>query len=112
VERIYITAGANPYMWIKGTGSAAQPILALVDQASGFYQPTAAQLSITLASTECFRFAGGTLDFRNATTQGAGGGAAPTFITIGGGSGPATAAQNAWLKIAIGGATRYLMVWA
>lgn len=41
----------------------------------------------------------------------AGGGAAPTFTTIGG-SGPATAAQNGWLKMTdSGGAACYVPVW-
>lgn len=39
-----------------------------------------------------------------------GGGAAPTVGTIGG-SGPATAAQNSWLSVAIGGVTSFLPVW-
>lgn len=39
-----------------------------------------------------------------------GGGAAPTFGTIGG-SGPATAAQNSWMKIRIGGIDTFIPVW-
>lgn len=39
-----------------------------------------------------------------------GGGAAPTLGTIGG-SGPATAAQNSWIKIYIGTTAAYIPVW-
>lgn len=39
-----------------------------------------------------------------------GGGAAPTFGTIGG-TGPATAAQSKWLKIKIGGVDHWLPAW-
>lgn len=39
-----------------------------------------------------------------------GGGAAPTVGTIGG-SGPAAAAQNSWLKVKIAGVSSYLPVW-
>jgi len=39
-----------------------------------------------------------------------GGGAAPTFGTIGG-SGPATAAQNSWLKLNIAGTASYIPIW-
>lgn len=39
-----------------------------------------------------------------------GGGAAPTVGTIGG-SGPATAAQNSWLKILINGTASFIPVW-
>lgn len=48
-------------------------------------------------------------DFRYATVA-LGGGAAPTFGTIGG-SGPAAAAQNSWLKVKINGTDSYLAVW-
>lgn len=51
----------------------------------------------------------GTLDIRYAVTA-LGGGAAPTVGTIGG-SGPATAAQNSWLKILINGTASFLPVW-
>lgn len=40
-----------------------------------------------------------------------GGGAAPTLGTIGG-SGPAAAAQNGWLKVKVNGSVRYIPVWA
>ena len=40
-----------------------------------------------------------------------GGGVAPTLGTIGG-SGPATAAQNQWLRVNINGTTMFLPVWA
>ena len=39
-----------------------------------------------------------------------GGGAAPTVGTIGG-SGPATAGQNSWLKVDVGGTTSYIPIW-
>lgn len=41
----------------------------------------------------------------------AGGGAAPTFTTIGG-SGPGTAAQSGWIKLNIDGNARFIPVWA
>jgi hypothetical protein len=46
----------------------------------------------------------------NYATVALGGGAAPTVGTIGG-SGPATAAQNSWLKLQIAGTTSYVPVW-
>lgn len=51
----------------------------------------------------------GTVDFRYAVTA-LGGGAAPTFGTIGG-AGPAVAAQNSWLRIAINGTASYIPIW-
>lgn len=51
----------------------------------------------------------GVVDVRYATTA-LGGGSAPTLGTIGG-SGPATAAQNSWLKVKINGTASFLPVW-
>ena len=51
----------------------------------------------------------GVVDFRYATVA-LGGGAAPTFGTIGG-SGPATAAQNSWLKVKINGTDSFIPIW-
>jgi hypothetical protein len=52
----------------------------------------------------------GALSFAGLNTQGAGGGAAPTFATIGG-SGPAAAAQWGWIPITINGTVTWLMGW-
>jgi len=51
----------------------------------------------------------GIVDLVYATTA-LGGGAAPTFGTIGG-SGPATAAQNSWLKVRINATDSYIPIW-
>jgi hypothetical protein len=51
----------------------------------------------------------GVIDF-NYPTVALGGGAAPTLGTIGG-SGPATAAQNSWLKMNVNGVASYLPLW-
>lgn len=51
----------------------------------------------------------GVVNFGNSVVAN-GGGAAPTFGTIGG-SGPATAAQNSWMKVKIGGTATYIPVW-
>ena len=51
----------------------------------------------------------GLVDINNSVALG--GGAAPTLGTIGG-TGPAAAAQNSWLKIAVAGAVRFIPLWA
>lgn len=62
------------------------------------------------ASVEVVRFQNtGLVDFRIGTNA-LGGGAGATLGTIGG-AGPATAAQNAWLKIAVSGSVYWLPVW-
>lgn len=58
--------------------------------------------TISLTGTSLVDFAG--------PPVGLGGGAAPTFGTIGG-AGPATAAQNSWLKIKIAGVDTWIPVW-
>lgn len=50
----------------------------------------------------------GLVDMNNGVALG--GGAAPTVGTIGG-SGPATAAQNSWLKVKIAGVDSYIPIW-
>jgi hypothetical protein len=51
----------------------------------------------------------GVVNLSNAVVA-VGGGAAPTFGTIGG-SGPATAAQNSWIKVKIAGTVTYIPCW-
>jgi hypothetical protein len=51
----------------------------------------------------------GTYDFHNAAVAN-GGGSAPTFGTIGG-SGPTTAAQNAWLQVQVAGTNSWIPIW-
>lgn len=50
------------------------------------------------------------LNLSQAAVIAAGGGAAPTFTTIGG-LGPATAAQNGWVKIQIAGTDTFFPAW-
>jgi hypothetical protein len=52
---------------------------------------------------------GGLADFKIGGTA-LGGGAAPTFGTIGG-AGPAVAAQNSWLKIRVNGTDSWIPIW-
>jgi hypothetical protein len=94
-------------------GSAATPAVVGADLDSGIFFATN-QVSIATSGGEQYRVtSAGLLDFRNAAAQtaGLGGGAAATLGTIGG-SGPATAAQGYWLKIAVGGTAGFLAVWA
>lgn len=52
----------------------------------------------------------GVVNFSGGSSVALGGGSAPTFGTIGG-SGPATAAQNSWMKCLIAGTVSYIPVW-
>lgn len=52
-----------------------------------------------------------TLAVTNVTAPALGGGAVPTLGTIGG-TGPAAAAQNQWLKVFVNGAARFIPLWA
>jgi hypothetical protein len=84
------------YIAVSGAVTASHPQV----QAVG----SDANINLQLATTGT-----GNVDIRYATTA-LGGGAAPTFGTIGG-SGPATAAQNSWLKVLINGTASFLPVW-
>ena len=53
----------------------------------------------------------GVIAFNSTLSVALGGGAAATLGTVGG-SGPATAGQNAWLRVLIGGNARWLPYWA
>ncbi len=65
---------------------------------------------LNLAGTSQFSVDGAGLVNYGIGTTALGGGAAPTLGTIGG-SGPATAAQNSWMKVRINGVDSYLAVW-
>lgn len=64
----------------------------------------------TLNASDIWDLGGGNLINFNYAVTALGGGAAPTFGTIGG-SGPAAAAQNSWLRVFIGGTSSFLPVW-
>lgn len=84
------------FLQVQGAAAASEPAL----QAAG--SDTNINLGLTPKGT-------GVVDFVYATVA-LGGGAAPTFGTIGG-SGPGTAAQNSWLKININGTASFVPVW-
>lgn len=103
------------FVSLTSNGAANAPALtnATFSTTGLFWNAGAADnLGITVAAAEVVRLtSGGLLDFRPAAaTVALGGGAAPTVGTIGG-SGPAVAGQNSWLKVKIGGTDSYIPVW-
>jgi hypothetical protein len=78
---------------------------------TGLYRPAAQTLGITAGGVACARFVPtGEVQFMEPLVA-LGGGAAPTLGTIGG-SGPAAAAQNTWLRIFDStGAAAWIPIW-
>jgi hypothetical protein len=66
-------------------------------------------VKMTLNTTALVLASGYTVDF--GLSDALGGGATATLGTIGG-TGPATAGQNQWLEVKVGGNTRWVPVWA
>lgn len=91
-------------------GSAAGPShIFRNDTQSGLFLQAVGAPAIAAGTTEVMRWTSTLTDFRVGGVA-LGGGAAPTLGTIGG-SGPGTAGQNSWLKIAIAGTASFLPVW-
>jgi len=105
-----ITMSAGQLLW--PSGSAGAPSIALSGSTSGIYSTAADTVDFASAGSNSLRItSAGLVDFRTAAASVAlGGGAAPTFGTIGG-SGPATAGQWGWVKVLVGGTATYLPGW-
>lgn len=102
------TPGAPQYAW---TASAAMGMYRASSTTIGF--STASTLRFSISSTAVtveptVTLTCTLLDVNNADALG--GGATATLGTIGG-SGPATAAQNQWLQVLIGGVNHWIPVW-
>lgn len=124
-QRFLVTAGVitSSLEHYFPDGTATTPSISNTgDTNTGLYFPAADQVGIstggavrmTITTTLVTVDAASTLqvtllDVNN--TDALGGGAAATLGTIGG-TGPATAAQNQWVQITVGGANRWIPVWA
>ena len=103
-------AGCLALTWNKSAGNAEVVLV------NTFENPTTAfefwQKTGTSTGSKVLGIAGtGILDFASGAKIAVG---TTTTITLGktGGSGPATAAQNSWLKITVGGTAYFIPLWA
>lgn len=98
----------NELLEFQGVGSAVNQ-LAVLNAATTANPELVARGGDTNIGLSLTPKGSGTVNFKYASVA-LGGGAAPTLGTIGG-SGPATAGQNAWLQVQINGTNSWLAFW-
>ena len=94
------------------TGARGYGTLRLDDALTIYDSTLVASVAIAVQTSSDLRITpsgSGVIDFHYATVA-LGGGVAPTLGTIGG-SGPAAAAQNSWLKVQVNGTASYIPIW-
>lgn len=104
--------GGGDFVFVLSNLSAATPYTLNIKEPAG---PANGYPLITVnnntGTIDYFRIDSGTgLPHFGAAGVAMGGGSAPTLGTIGG-SGPATAGQNAWWKVMVGGVASYIPYW-
>lgn len=112
---------SGPVIWrtvyahgfVFGNGSAANPSWVMLnDLTTGFFRAATDTLGYSINGSQVLQItSGGKLNFTGGQQVNLGGGAGATLGTIGG-SGPATAAQAAWLGFQYNGTNYWLPVWA